>query len=169
MQIGFLSNCNRRHTQNVQAKPPKEGREFSTRTSDQPIHNTYHTSLHSDTVCPVRIQMWRYIRLNKKLPESKLGRALNTARQTCLVHQQTETAHHAQQSTLTDPLHDVCSTSKEKQQRKTRGRHPSAKRERQPQQTLVIRKLDYTSRLVRVIPTLSPNQTSHNSIGHGGR
>ena len=31
------------------------------------------------TFCPVRIQMWRYIRLNKKLPESKLGRALNTA------------------------------------------------------------------------------------------
>ena len=47
--------------------------------SDQPIHSAYHTSLHSDTICPVRIQMWRYSRLNKELPESKLGRALHTA------------------------------------------------------------------------------------------
>ena len=46
--------------------------------SDQPIHNAYHTSLHSDTICLVRIQMWRHIRLNKELPESKLGWALNT-------------------------------------------------------------------------------------------
>ena len=32
-----------------------------------------------------------------------------------------------------------------------------------------MRKLDYTSRFVRVIPTLSPNQSSHHSTGHGGR
>ena len=32
-----------------------------------------------------------------------------------------------------------------------------------------MKKLDYTSRFVRVISTLSPNQSSHNSIGHGGR
>ena len=32
-----------------------------------------------------------------------------------------------------------------------------------------MKRLDYTSRFVRVIPTLSPNQPSHNSIGHGGR
>ena len=32
-----------------------------------------------------------------------------------------------------------------------------------------MKKLDYTSRFVRVIPTLSPNQSSHNSIGHGDR
>ena len=31
------------------------------------------TSLHSDIICPVKIQMWRFIRLNKELPESKLG------------------------------------------------------------------------------------------------
>ena len=59
--------------------------------------------------------------------------------------------------------------NKETNQGKTRGRHPSANRERQPQQTSVMRKLDYTSRFVRVISTLSPNQSSHNSIGHGGR
>ena len=32
-----------------------------------------------------------------------------------------------------------------------------------------MNKLDYTSRFVRVISTLSPNHLSHNSIGHGGR
>ena len=32
-----------------------------------------------------------------------------------------------------------------------------------------MRKLDYTSRFVGVTPTLSPNQSSHNSIGHGGQ
>ena len=32
-----------------------------------------------------------------------------------------------------------------------------------------MRQLDYTSRFVRVIPALSPNQSSHNSTGHGGR
>ena len=56
-----------------------QSRDERRRISDRPNHNAYHTSLHSDTICPVRIQMWRYIRLNKKLPESKLGRALNTA------------------------------------------------------------------------------------------
>ena len=61
-------------------------------------------------------------------------------------------------------------TNKEKNNKtKTRGRHPSANKKRQPQQTSVMKKLDDTSRFVRVIPTLSPNQTSHNSISHGGR
>ena len=57
----------------------------------------------------------------------------------------------------------------EKQQRKTRGRHPSVNRERQPRQMSFMKRLDYTSRFVRVTPTLSPNQSSHKSIGHGGR
>ena len=87
--------------------------------------------------------------------------------QTCLVHKQTGTAHYAQQSTLTDPLHHACSTKLGKTT-KTRGRHPSANRERQPRQISFMNKLDYTSRFVRVISTLSPNQSSHNSIGHGG-
>ena len=26
--------------------------------TDTAIHDVYHTSLHSDTICPVRIQMW---------------------------------------------------------------------------------------------------------------
>ena len=52
--------------------------------------------------------------LNKKLPESKLGMSLEHSGQTCLVHKQTGTAHYAQQSTLTDPLHHAYSTNKEK-------------------------------------------------------
>ena len=86
------------------------------------------------------------------------------------MHQQTRTAHHAQQTELTNRLHQTCSTHREKNNKeKTRGRDPSANKKRQPQQTSVMKKLDYTSRFMRVIPTLSPNQSSHNSIGHGGR
>ena len=86
------------------------------------------------------------------------------------MHQQTGTAPHAQQTDLTNRPHLTCSTNREKNNTgNTRGRHPSANRKRQPQQTSVMVKLDYTTRFVRVIPTLSPNQSSHNSIGHGGR
>ena len=106
----------------------------------------------------------------KETTWKQTGMSLEHSRQTCLVHQQTGTAHHAQQTDLTNRLHLTCSTNREKNNKgKTRGRHPSANRKRQPQQTSVMGKLDYTSRFVRVIPTLSPNQSSHNSIGHSGR
>ena len=96
--------------------------------------------------------------------------SLEHSRQTCLVDQQTGTAHHVQLTDLTSRLHLTCSTNREKNNKgKTHGRHPSANRERHPQQTSVMRKLDYTSRFKRVIPTLSPSQSSHTSIGHGGR
>ena len=96
--------------------------------------------------------------------------SLEHSRQTCFVHRQTGTAHHAQQTDLTNRQHLTCSTNREKNNKgKTCGRHPSANSKRQHQQTSVMRKLNYTSRFVRVIPKLSPNQTSHNSIGHGGR
>ena len=58
---------------------------------------------------------------------------------------------------------------KKTNQGKTRGRQPSANKERQPRQISFMKKLDYTSRFVRVISTLSPKQSSHNSIGDGGR
>ena len=88
--------------------------------------------------------------------------SLEHSRQTCLVHQQTGTAHHAQQTDLTNRLHPTCGTNKEKNNKgKTRGRHPSANKKRQPQQTSVMKKLDYTSRFVRVISTLSPNHNRH--------
>ena len=97
-------------------------------------------------------------------------RALRADRRVSCTDKQGGTAHHAQQTDLTNRLHLTCSTNREKNNKgKTRGRHPSANRKRQPQQTSVMRKLDYTSRFVRVIPTLSPNQSSHNSKGHGGR
>ena len=59
--------------------------------------------------------------------------------------------------------------NKETNKGKTRGRHPSANKEREPQQTSVMWELDYTSRFVRVIPTRSPNKSTHISTGHGGR
>ena len=83
---------------------------------------------------------------------------------------------HAQQTCFTQQISppQPCSPTRRKKHReptkgRTLGRHPSANRERQPRQTSVMRKLDYTSRFVRVILTLSANQSSHNSTGHGGR
>ena len=83
---------------------------------------------------------------------------------------------HAQQTCFTQLISPLqpCSPTRRKNKKKTnqgktRGRHPSANRERQPRQISFMRQLDYTSRFVRVIPTLSPNQSSHNSIGLGGR
>ncbi len=139
------------------------------RISDQTGHKAYHTSLHSDTICPVRIQMWRHIRLNKELPESKLGWALNTADScvSCTNKRGLRITHNSQLWQIRYITR--VAQNKEKQQRKTRGRHPSANRERQPWQISFMKKLDYTSRFVRVISTLSPNQSSHNSVGHGGR
>ena len=90
--------------------------------------------------------------------------SLEHSGQTCFVHHQTGTAHHAQQTDLTNRLHLTCSTNREKNnKRKTRGRHPSANRKKQLPQISVMRKL------VRVIPSLFPNQSSHDSMGHGGR
>ena len=62
---------------------------------------------------------------------------------------------HAQQTCFTAVFTNREEKNKETNKGKTRGRHPSANRERQPRQTSVMRKLDYTARFVRVIPTLS--------------
>ena len=109
------------------------------------------------------------VAIHQAQPETtrqQTGMSLEHSRQMCLVHQQTGTAHHAQQTDLTNRLHLTCSTNREKTKK---GRLADGIRQRnkkkKPQQTSVMKKLDYNSRFVRVIPTLSPNQSSHNSIG----
>ena len=41
---------------------------------DTAIYDVYHTSLHSDTICPVRIQMWSIHQAQQwDLPACELG------------------------------------------------------------------------------------------------
>ena len=102
------------------------------------------------------IQMWRHIRLNKKLLEKQTGMSLEHSGQTCLVHKQTGTTHYAQQSTLTDPPHQSCSTNKEKTTKED-SRMASVSEQGETTLTDIIHEeLDYTSRFVRIISTLSP-------------
>ena len=121
------------------------------------IHNACHTSLHSDTVCPVRIQMCSVHQAQQwDLLESncQLGLSLETT-DTCIVHKQTNrdcasraTTNNSDRSATSSILHK----QGEKQQRR---RDASASWKEQPRQRGSMDKLDYTSRFVRVIPTFS--------------
>ena len=89
--------------------------------TDPAIHNAYHTPLHSVTICPARIQMCSARHAEDKTGSDKLSWeqtliwdwALIQIRVSC-TSRQTRIAHYAQQSTLTDPLHQACGTNKEK-------------------------------------------------------
>ena len=81
--------------------------------------------------------------------------SLEHSGQTCLAHKQTGTAHYAQQSTLADLLHPACST---KQRKNNKGRLADGIRQRTRKDNLDMKKLDYTSRFVRVISTLHITQ-----------
>ena len=89
--------------------------------TDPAIHNAHHTLLHSVTICPVRVQMCsaRYAEDNKGSDKHSCEQtliwvwALIQVRVSC-TSRQTRIAHYAQQSTLTDPLRQACSTDREK-------------------------------------------------------
>ena len=84
--------------------------------TDPAIHNAYHTPLHS-----VALQM-----CSARHDEDKKGSDKHSWEQTLIwvwaliqirascTSRQTRTAHYAQQSTLTDPLHQACGTNKRK-------------------------------------------------------
>ena len=73
--------------------------------------------------------MWRYIRLNKKIPENKLRRAFNTTdrRASCT---NGDCASRATVNSDRSATSRVWHKTKKRKQRKTRGRHPSANKER---------------------------------------
>ena len=127
------------------------------------IHNAYHTSLHSDTFCPVRIQMCSVHQAQWDLPEttSQLGLSLDTT-DTCIVHTAHKQGLRTMRNNNSDPsaTSGRCSTDKEEKQQKCSDATASGKE--QPRQRGSIDKLDYTSRFVRVIPTFS--QHCHKTV-----
>ena len=76
---------------------------------------------------------------------------------------QTRIAHYAQQSTLTDRLHQACGTNREKT---TKTPRRVSNQKEQPRQRGQIDKLDYTS-ICACHPNITVTRLSHNSIGHG--
>ena len=77
------------------------------------IYTAYHTSLHSITICPVRIQMYSINRAQQwDLPESnsQLGLSLDT---TEYVQTNRDCASRAT-TTLTTHQHQACSSNREK-------------------------------------------------------
>ena len=107
--------------------------------TDPAIHSAHHTSLNSVTICPVKIQMCSARHAEDKKGSDKLSWEQTLSLDTtdaCIVHQQ--------------PNKD-CATTKTDL---TEGRK-TTKTPRRVSKTWSIDKLDYTSRFVRVIPTLS--------------
>ena len=95
--------------------------------TDPAIHNAYHTPLHSVAICPARIQMCSARHAEDKTGSDKLSWEqtliwvwpLIQIRASC-TSRQTRIAHYAQQSTLTDPLHQACGTNREEKQPRRR-------------------------------------------------
>ena len=128
------------------------------------IHNAHLTSLHSDTICPVGIQIGSIHQAQKwDLSESKLG-SLDHSRQTCLVHKQTGIAHHAQQQIWPDSFTSRAAQNREKNNKATRRDDFRQRPGRNILNRHVVRKLDYTSRFTYVSSQHSlPTTLSHNS------
>ena len=141
--------------------------------TDPAIHNAYHTLLHSVTICLVRIQMCSGRHAEDRKGSGKLSWqqtliwvwALIQMRVSC-TSRQTRIAHYAQQSTLTDPLHQACSTNREK------NNHDAATRQ-QPEGTTSSTWANRQTWLhfdLCESSQYSPNtftRLSHNSTGHG--
>ena len=119
------------------------------------IHKAYLTSLHSDTICPCGIQVGSIHQAQTwVLPENKLGALITTDRCVSCTNKQGSRITLNSRSDLTASLH-----VQHKIGRKTTKRHVAdGFRQRTGRNNLnrhVVRKLDYTSRFVRVLPALS--------------
>ena len=133
-----------------------------------------HTSLYSVTICPVKIQMCSARHAEDKTRSDKLSweqtLSLDTT-DTCFVHKSKTNGDSASRATTTqtDPLHQACSTNREKNNKDGATRQQAGRNNlvNVGQQTNLITLLDLC-----VSCQHSPNtvtRLSHNSMSHGGR